>query len=386
MRIQSDDYQRNKRISREIQDYLATIPGVSNIEDNLEDGPREFRLVIDHARASQHGLQFEELARALRGANDGLVSTSYRDPSADDDVDLRVLLAPEYRTSIRDLLHTEVRTPAGYLVKLGDVADIEITRSFLQLSHFDSDRSVTVYADVDGDVATSVDVNLGLAARFAGLAEREPEVQVTYGGEFQDTAATFSAMGAIVPLALLSIYMILAAVFRSYLQPFVVLTAIPIGIVGTIIGVGLLDYKISMYMLYAVIGMMGVAVNDALVMVSFVNEARAEGLSLREAVRTSGAARLRPILLTTLTTTGALMPMALGLQGSSNTFGPFAAAIVFGLMFAMVGTLFVVPLSYTILIDFQDWLRARTGWVSDRGDEVPPAPAMASAVKASAVK
>jgi HAE1 family hydrophobic/amphiphilic exporter-1 len=188
---------------------------------------------------------------------------------------------------------------------------------------------------------------------------RYPEVEVIYGGEFQETAKAFANLRAAFPVALLLIYMILAAQFRSYLQPLVVATAIPFGLMGVVAGVGLMGYTVSFDLLYATIGLTGVVVNDSLVMVDFINRARRDGMPLLEAVRQSGARRLRPILLTTFTTALALLPMALGLAGVSKSYGPFAAALTFGLMIAMFGTLFVVPLSYTSLIVLQDRLQGR---------------------------
>jgi multidrug efflux pump subunit AcrB len=128
---------------------------------------------------------------------------------------------------------------------------------------------------------------------------------------------------------------------------------------GVVFGVGLLGYKVSFILMYATLGLIGVVVNDSLVMVDFINRARAGGMPLRDAVRYSGALRFRPILLTTLTTVMALLPMAVGFGGESKTYGPFAASISFGLIVAMVGTLFAVPLAYTSLIEgverFDGW-------------------------------
>jgi HAE1 family hydrophobic/amphiphilic exporter-1 len=204
-----------------------------------------------------------------------------------------------------------------------------------------------------------VSANRALEDRFSDLGARYPEVEMIYGGEFQETAKAFANLRAVFPVALLLIYMILAAQFRSYLQPLVVSIASPFGLMGVVAGVGIMGYTVSFGLLYATIGLTGVVVNDALVMVDFVNRARREGMPLLEAVRQSGARRLRPILLTNLTTVLALLPMALGLAGVSKTYGPFAAGLSFGLMVAMVGNLFAIPLFYTSLILVQERLRRR---------------------------
>jgi HAE1 family hydrophobic/amphiphilic exporter-1 len=365
-RIRSEDWALGKAIAADMKAYLATLPGVYNIEDNLREGPPEVRLLVDEERAARHGLRFEDLARALRGANDGVVASSFRDPNLDEDIDIRVLLDPGDRGGLQDLLDVELRTPDGYLLKLRDVADVEISRGYRSYRRYDARRTVTVTADVDEDVTTSILANERLRAAFADLGVRYPEVSVHYGGEFEESSEAFANLRRVFPIAFVAIYMILAALFRSYIQPLVVTAAVPFGFAGIVLGVGLLGYDVSFVLLYASIGLTGVVVNDSLVMVDFINRARWAGLPLLEAVRQSGARRFRPILLTTLTTVLALLPMALGLQGESKTYGPFAAAIAFGLIVAMAGTLFAVPLVYTSLIVWQERVR---GWWSLRSPE-----------------
>ncbi len=350
VRIQGEDWVENEAIASEMVAWLHGLPGARDIEDNLKLGPAEVRLVMDEERASRHGLGFEDLARALRGANDGIVASSFRDPTRDEDVDIRVLLAAGQRRTLQDLLEIDLRTPGGYLVKLREVADVDLTRGHRAYRHYDARRTVSVYAELDEDLMTSVEANRRLQAAFADVEQRHPGVDVRYGGEFEETEEALDNLYAAFPVALLAIYMILAALFRSYIQPLVVAAAIPFGFAGVVLGVAVFQYKVSFILLYATIGLAGVVVNDSLVMVDFINRARRSGMPLLVAVRESGVKRFRPILLTTLTTVVALLPMAFGLQGSSKTYGPFAASISFGLIVAMVGTLFAVPLAYTSLI------------------------------------
>ncbi len=366
VRIQSTDFAVNKQIADELKAYLATIPGVSAIDDNLKEGPREIRLRIDEERAGRFGLTFEDLARALRGANDGTIASSFRAPAAVEDDDIRVLLEPGQRDRILDLLEVEVRGANGELVRLADVADLEVTRGYLAYRRIDGKRAVTVFADVDDDLATSVSVNRDLEAQFADIRARFPQVELLYGGEYQESNEAIANTLAAFPVALLMIYMILAALFRSYAQPFIVLTSVPLGFAGIVFGVGVMGYSVSFNLLYASVGLAGVVVNDALVLVDFINRARREGMPLVDAVLQAGSQRLRPVVLTTLTTVVALMPMALGIQGSSKSYGPFAASIAFGLLFAMFGTLFVIPLSYTIVAKLGERTKRATAWVVER--------------------
>jgi multidrug efflux pump subunit AcrB len=361
VRIQSEDFAVNKRLAEEIKAYLATTPGVSGIDDNLKEGPREVRLEIDDERAAQFGLTFEDLARALRGANDGLVTSSYRSPTAVEDDDIRVLLEPGQRDRIVDLLEVEVRGQDGRLVRLADVARLQVTRGYLAYRRIDGKRAVTVFADVDDDLATSISVNQDLEAQFADIRARYPQVDLVYGGEYQESNESVASTVAAFPVALLLIYMLLATLFRSYVQPFIVLTSVPLGFAGIVFGVLVMNYSISFNLLYAAVGLAGVVVNDALVLVDFINRARREGMPMIEAVLQAGAQRLRPVILTTMTTVVALLPMAFGLQGSSKSYGPFASAIAFGLLFAMIGTLFVIPLAYASYARGEERLRSALG-------------------------
>jgi HAE1 family hydrophobic/amphiphilic exporter-1 len=359
IRIQSDDYQEAKRIAGEMKAALAGMPGVYNIEDNVPVGPRELRVALDEHRASIHGLSFDDVGFALLAANDGAVPSSFKDPASDEDVDIRVLLQGDQRRSIADLLEVDIRTPGGYLVEIGDVAEIEIGRDFQRLYHFDAQRAVVVYADVDNDQATSVSVNREMRARFRDVPQRYPGVDLIFGGEFQETEGAFADMRRAFLLAVLAIFGILAAQFRSYVQPLIVMSVIVFSFIGVTVGMWAMGYALSMYVLYAIVGLAGIVVNGSLVLIDFVNRERERGTPPLEAVRIASSKRFRPIVLTTLTTVSALMPMALGLTGYSRVFGPFATAIVFGLSAASLLTLFVAPALYLVLEDASSRLRGQ---------------------------
>ena len=361
IRIQSESYDEAKEIAAEMKAALATIPGVYNIEDNVPLGPRELRVSLHEHRASLHGLTFDDLGFALLAANDGAISSTFRDPDSDEDIDIRIQLRGEQRRTISDLLDVSIRSAGGYLVELGDVADIEIERGYQKLYHYDTERAVVVYADVDDEQATSITVNDEMHARFRDIPARYPGVNLVFGGEYQATAQTFGEMGRAFILALMAIYGILAAQFKSYLQPFIVMSVIAFSFIGVTVGIFLLGYALSMYVIYAMVGLAGIVVNDSLVLIDFVNQARAGGNSALEAVVSASRKRFRPILLTTITTVVGLMPMALGLTGKSVVYGPFAAAIVFGLAFASLLTLFVVPSLYLGIEDAKAAFERRFG-------------------------
>ena len=207
--------------------------------------------------------------------------------------------------------------------------------------------------DVDNLQATSTSVNSTIRAQFADVSDRYPGVSVVYGGEFQETSQTMEQMWEAFFLALIAIFAILAAQFRSYLQPLVVMCVIALAWIGVVLGMTLGGYSLSMYVVYAMVGLAGIVVNDSLILIDFVNKQREAGKPVLEAVRIAASRRFRAILLTTVTTVAGLFPMAAGISGASPVFGPFAAAIVAGLCVASVLTLFVVPSLYLALEDLR---------------------------------
>jgi HAE1 family hydrophobic/amphiphilic exporter-1 len=216
-----------------------------------------------------------------------------------------------------------------------------------------------------------------MRARFRDVPLHHPGVSLIFGGEFQVTDETFDQMRRAFLLALMAIYGILAAQFRSYLQPLIVMSVIAFSFIGVTLGIYVLDYALSMYVLYAMVGLAGIVVNDSLVLIDFVNRERARGSPPQGAVIAASARRFRPILLTTVTTIAGLLPMALGLTGESVVYGPFAAAIVFGLAVASLLTLFVVPALYLGLEDAKRAFLRRRGepsWTGGRGASPATAP------------
>jgi len=349
IRVNADDYAVAKQVAAELKRDLATIPGVFNIEDNLPIGPREVLVKLDEHRASMHGLSFLELGTALRAANDGLIPSSFKDPTDDEDVDIRVMLLPGQRQSVSDLLDVEIRARDGHLVKLGEVARVEFDRSYQRLYHFGGDRAVVVYADVDKVEATSVSVNREMEVRAENIPARYPGVRLKFGGEFQATSESMAELGQAFLLAIIAIYAILAAQFRSYLQPVVVMSVIGFAYIGVVLGMFVMGFPFTMGVIYAVVGLAGIVVNDSLVLMAFANEARAGGVPAEQAMRDAAKIRFRPILLTTVTTVAGLAPLAFGIGGSHPSYRPFASAIVFGLMVASLLTLFMVPSLYLVL-------------------------------------
>jgi len=251
-----------------------------------------------------------------------------------------------------------------------------VGRGYQRLYHHDAQRAVIVYADVDGEAATSTSVNDAMRARFEDIPERYPGVTLMFGGEDEATKNTMNDMARALGIAVLAIYAILATLFRSYLQPIVVMSVLVFAFMGVSLGLFVTDGALSMWVMYAVVGLAGIVVNDSLVLMDFVNREHARGTPVAEAVRVASLRRFRPILLTTVTTIAGLLPMSLGIPRSSTVFGPFATAIVWGLSVASLLTLFVVPAIHLTLEDAREIPARLRAWRGRRAG-LPAAGAIA---------
>jgi HAE1 family hydrophobic/amphiphilic exporter-1 len=300
-------------------------------------------------------------------ANDGIVVSVFKDPGGLDDADVRVRLDPDQLQSVGDLGRVRIRNGSGVAVPLASIARIQGARSHAGIYRYDGRRTVVVTADVQETVTTATAVNENLRAKFdtPAFAAAHPDVGLRFGGEYEETRKSFESLGEAFKVAVLAIYMILAAQFRSYALPLVILLTVPFAFIGVVVGLFVTGNPFTIMAGIAMVGLAGIAVNDAIVLVDFIRQRRDSGMDLLEAVRVGCRLRARPILLTSVTTIAGLLPMALGLTGFSKLWSPFAATICFGILFSTLLTLFVVPSGYVIVEDLKARWRRRKPAVSE---------------------
>jgi multidrug efflux pump subunit AcrB len=349
VRVESNDYLQAKRVAEEIKAELRRLDGVYGVADNLDLGPREFRFVVDRGRAAAMGFFPADAALALRAANDGIVAGSFKDRRYDEDVAIRVQYAPGDRAAPEDLLLADARGAGPALVPLGEVSRVDVWRPNASYYHYDTRRTVLVTADVDGAIITGPRVNEHLQRVFEDVPLRHPGVRLAYGGEFEETGKSMADQRRSFWIALVFIYVLLAAQFRSYKQPLIVMAVVPFGVLGVLLGLWVRGQPFTIPTFIAMIGLAGVVVNDSLVLVAFINLRRAEGLGRLEAILAAARQRFRPVLLAASTTMGNLLPLAIGLGGISRVWTPFAVSIVFGMGVAALMTLFMVPVLYSLV-------------------------------------
>ncbi len=369
IRIETPDLGVAKRLAEQFKARLRRIKGVSGVVDDLDFGSRQINLRLTEDVASVHGLSQQHLAQALRTANDGRVVSTFKDVRSGEDLDVRLILSERFRQDLGDLLDIEIRTARGYLVRLREICEIDMSQGYAGIPHHNGHRAITVSAQVDTSVITPVAVNTIIREGFASVSAAHPNVRIVYGGEFQETARSFESLKRAYVIAIVVIYMLLATQFGSYIQPFVIIVTVPFSCVGVVAGLMWSDYPLTIMTFIAMVGLTGVVVNDSIVLLDFVNKQIARGLPVGDALRAACALRIRPVVLTTVTTVLGLLPLALGWGGLSKIWSPFASSFTWGLTFATLLTLVVVPAIYHIAWDAVNLVRGH--WVTERSGTAP---------------
>ena len=332
---------------------LAEYTGVYEVVDSFRTARAEARLDIRPA-AERLGLRRQELGHQVRQAFHG--EEAQRIQRGRDDIRVMVRYPRDDRRSLGNLENMRIRTPDGGQVPFGQVARLEAARGLTSIARVDGNRTVDVTASVDPGVSSAADVVADLRARMLpDVLADFPGVRHSFEGGQAEQQNTTEALATGFVLALIAIFGLLAIPLRSYVQPVIVMGAIPFAFVGALWGHLLLGIALSFTSVFGLVALTGVVVNDSLLMVDFINRARVQpsGASLPQAIREAGSRRFRPILLTSLTTFVGLGPMMLDRSLQASLFVPMAVSLAFGVLFATLVTLFLVPTSYLILDDLQ---------------------------------
>jgi multidrug efflux pump subunit AcrB len=375
--LEGNNYEQLDAAARELKDALAGFGGVFDIQDSFSAGKPEIRLQLKPA-ADALGIALQDLARQVRFGFYG--AEAQRVQRGKDEVKVMVRYPEAERRSLSDLENMRIRTRTGGQVPFGEVAAAELGRGYSTITRIDRKRVVAVTADADKDrVEPGAVIRDVQASVLPDLLARYPEVRVKLEGESRDQDETLSSMKRNGVMALFIIFALMAVPLRSYWKPIIIMSVIPFGFVGAVIGHLILGLPISILSLCGIIALAGVVVNDSLVMVDFINQYEASGKSRRDAVLEAGPARFRAILLTSLTTFLGLFPMLLERSLQAQFLIPMAASLAFGILFATVITLFLVPSLYLILEDVRRLARRNNGERGASEDGVPVSAANSAA-------
>ncbi|MGF1614319.1 MAG: efflux RND transporter permease subunit [Gammaproteobacteria bacterium] len=348
VKVRADDREELRAAADVVKSLVARIPGARDVVDNDTPGRAELSLRVDVTAARNAGLDPGLVARLVRLHVDGEVVADLRDRG--EKVELRVLGTPRSVTRIREVLDDPLALPGGGVTALGALLVAEDRESLGLIRHWNLRRSITVEADLDKSQTDTLAANDQLRAQWEEIRARYPGTDLDFSGELDDINESLEAMGPLFLLGVGLIYLILAGQFRSYFQPLLILVTVPLAFTGVTLGLLVSGNPLSLYTLYGVIALTGIAVNAAIVLISAANARLAAGMSTLHATLYAARRRVIAILMTTGTTIAGLFSLAFGLAGQSLLWGPVAASIVWGLAFSTVLTLFVVPVLYRIFM------------------------------------
>jgi multidrug efflux pump subunit AcrB len=346
--ITGDDLQELRAIGEELAYQLRGIPGLENLTPSADEGTPQLAIELDRERAGYLGLNVATVGQTLRTALDGTIATRFT--SGNQEYDLRVQLPREKFTSPEDVGSVALfpGIAGGAPIYLRDVARVYTTAGPTSITRENQNRIFRLTGDVINEVATVGTVNDSIRARLAGI-ELPEGYGVIIGGEEEAIRENNRQLAIVVGLAIFLVFVVMAVQYESIVNPFVILLAIPLSLVGVGLLLWLTGTPMSAPVLLGVILLAGIVVNNAILLVEYTERARHRGLSRLDAVVQAGATRLRPILMTTLTTISGMLPLALGIGQGSELMQPLAIAVVGGLSMSMALTLFVVPSAYLIL-------------------------------------
>ena len=333
-------------VSAEMRAVLQTYPGVYNINDSLE-APRD-EIVLDlKPQAETLSVSLSDLARQVREAFYG--AEAQRIPRIKEDVKVMVRYPEEERLSVDDLGELRIRLPEGTEVPFDTVAEVSVEPGYQKIERLDRKRILVVSADVVTGMSSPRAIVDSVINEYLPVWQQQyPSVTVALDGELEEETAFMTAMVTYMGLALLVIYGLMAIPFKSYWQPFLILTAVPFGVMGAILGHLILDWQVSMFSILGVIACAGVVVNDNLVLIDRVNSLRNTGASLYDALVLGARDRFRPIILTSLTTFIGLLPIMSETSVQAQFLIPMVTSLAFGVLFATGVTLILVPCLYLL--------------------------------------
>ena len=323
---------------------LAEIRGLVDLRSSLEEGSPELQVVFDRARLAALGLDMRVLSENLRDRLQGVVPTRFREQ--DRQIDIRLRNREIDRATVEDVRNLYVSGPEDQPIRLLTLADVDLARGPAEIHRVGQQRSAIISGNLHGR-------SLGAVARDIGalLIEEPPPtgVAVELGGQNEEMQVSFDSLRFALGLAIFLVYLVMAATFESLLHPLIVLLAVPLALVGVVAGLLATGTTLSVIVLIGIVMLVGIVVNNSIVLIDKINQLRRTGLAKEAAVVHACHARLRPILMTTLTTVLGLLPMALALGEGAELRAPLAITVSFGLFFSTLLTLAVIPAAYLVV-------------------------------------
>lgn len=349
VQVRGDDEQELARLAAQVQSAVEAVPGVRDVQNSGIAGQPEVTVTLDRARAADLGVSAGQVASALRTALAGSVVTQFR-PQGSKGVDVRVVVPGNQLGSVAQIQQLPLTTSNGTTVNLGQFATVDQSVGLPQIDRRDRQKLITVSADITGRGLG--DVSADVRKALDGLAV-PPGYSAKLGGAAQEQQDSFAQLFQALGLSVLLTYMVTVALYESFLTPLVVLTSLPLALVGAIGALALTDSRLSLLSLIGIIMLVGLVGKNAILLLDYTMTLQKRGLSRNEALLQAGPTRLRPILMTTFSLVIALLPVAIGVTEGSELRRPIAIPVIGGMLTSTLLTLVFIPAVYTLLDDFR---------------------------------
>jgi multidrug efflux pump subunit AcrB len=358
--VRGEDYAEIMKAAAALKEELKKYKGVNDIRDDYILGKEEIRVSVDPTEAAAAGLTVAGIGTAIRASFEGVVATSVKQLREENDI--RVTIPEDAKRNPDVLASVLIPNPQGNLVPLGRISKISATQGLSSFNHEDNKRQVRVTAMVDEEITSSRQVNDRIRDELLPVISKQfPKVGFYFGGEDRDTQESLASLGRAQIAALLGIFLTLLLSFRNVVQPLIVMVTIPLGVISVILTLFVHGMPLSFLAILGIIALGGVIVNNAIVFIDFVNQARESGMEKMESIVNAGRVRVRPIFLTTVTTVAGLLPTAYGIGGLDEFVVPIAMALGWGLLIGSLLTAFVIPPVIAIADDILDLIRKHGG-------------------------
>ncbi len=348
IKVRGDDTATIRRAAADLKQIMRQDPAIRDIADDDSQGQMELSLRVNQDAARRADLDPSEISRTLRLLVDGEIVANMQDRG--EELEVRVRAKDTTLDDISRIVNHTLPLPGGGRIPLKELVYQETKPSLGNIRHYNFRRTITVEADIDKEQTDTVSANNRILAEWDKIREKYPDIDLDLSGEFDDIQESLDSILVLFMFGVGLMYMILGTQFKSYFQPLMILATVPMAFTGVVIGLVITRNPLSLYTMYGVVALAGIAVNSAIVLISAANERMQNGMSVLHATVYAARRRVIPILITSMTTVAGLFSLATGLGGTSLIWGPVATAIVWGLVVSTVLTLFVIPLLYRIFM------------------------------------
>ena len=344
--LKGDDLETLKQVSLDLEKIIRGVKGTINVATDMTEGNPELRVMLQRNNAAQYGITSYQLAKALESALDGTTATTLKTDGEETDIVLS--LSDSYKESVENMKQIVIAAPTGQMVTVGEIADFAYDNSPSQITRQDQVRTVTISSNISGRDLQSVSKDIDKAISKYQLPAG---YSIKAGGDQEEMVKSFTSLGYALMLSVLLVYMILASQFESLLQPFIIMLAIPFALTGAFMALFLTGTPLSLVAFLGIIMLSGIVVNNSILLIDFINQNKLVYPTREEAIMNAGRFRIRPIVMTMLTTTLGLLPLSFGVGSGAELQAPMGITVIGGLIFSTIITLVIVPVFYSIMDD-----------------------------------